>query len=297
IARSTPRADFFGTPADRALWEGPIGPLTALNATSDGLARAWARAKIAGQLAEERQSDVLPYINTAQTAADMLSIIKAHGNEKLLYWGFSYGSILGSTYASMFPNNIERLVIDGVPDIESYQTLHSNSLRDTAKTMDAFYTTCHAAGSMGCAFYAPTPELIAANLSALYASVRARPVPVRTAISYGLVDYSRLRATVFTSLYMPWATWSTLATALADLARGNGTGLYAMLETPPFECDCGKEDLTSVIEGVITVSCNDGDAVPQDFEQLEKYFKETTTKSEWAELWDGLKMSCVWVFL
>jgi len=129
-------------------------------------------------------------------------------------------------------------VIDGVVDVDNHYTgkaplllrnlhpLWSTNLIDTHKTMDAFFTYCHAAGPSNCPFYAPTPDLIAANLTALYASVRARPVPVRTAKSYGLIDYDRLRVSVFTSLYSPWATWAPLAKALADLARGDGVPLF-----------------------------------------------------------------------
>ncbi|KAG5634521.1 hypothetical protein H0H81_001674 [Sphagnurus paluster] len=160
--------------------------------------------------------------------------------------------------------------------------------------MNAFYTHCHAAGPADCAFYAPTPELIAANLTALYASVSARPLPVRTATSYGLVDYNRLRMSVFTSLYQPWKQWPVLANALADLARGDGAALYAMLETPLFECECGGgEDLSAVRDAGTAIACNDGDVVPDSFEELEKYFKDTTCKSEWAELWGGIRTSCV----
>jgi pimeloyl-ACP methyl ester carboxylesterase len=32
----------------------------------------------------------------------------------------SYGTILGSTFATMFPDNVGRLVIDGVVDMDNY---------------------------------------------------------------------------------------------------------------------------------------------------------------------------------
>lgn len=57
------------------------------------------------------------YINTPQTAADMNSILDAVGQEDLAYWGFSYGTTLGQTYASLFPERSKRVIIDGVSDL------------------------------------------------------------------------------------------------------------------------------------------------------------------------------------
>ena len=54
------------------------------------------------------------YVNTPQTAADMNSILDAVGQEDMAYWGFSYGTILGQTYAGLFPNRSKRVIIDGV---------------------------------------------------------------------------------------------------------------------------------------------------------------------------------------
>ncbi|KAF8890373.1 Alpha/Beta hydrolase protein [Infundibulicybe gibba] len=258
VGRSTPGVSFFDTPATRAL--------------------AWGRAQIIGKLASDHiDQDALVHINTDSTARDMLRIVQAHGREKLQYWGFSYGSVLGLTFAALFPDKVARLVVDGVVDAENYySTLWDNNLLDTDKTLQAFFDGCHQAGPKLCPFYAPTPEKISQNLDALYAAVTARPVPVYTQTAYGLIDYSRLRLTVFNSLYRPYQTFPSLARALADLASGDGTVLYQMLEGPRFQCSCGPpEPFVSVSsEAQIAILCGDGQVVPPDFESAESFYKK-----------------------
>lgn len=96
---------------ERELW-GYKTEMGALNASVDGLARAWARANIVGRLAAERQPDILGHINTDHTARDMLRITEAYGRSKLQYWGFSYVSFssylkFGSLHVSLSESGME----------------------------------------------------------------------------------------------------------------------------------------------------------------------------------------------
>ncbi|KAG5349857.1 hypothetical protein C0989_001597 [Termitomyces sp. Mn162] len=266
VGLSTPGASFFETALERELWSGISDGFQVINASSGGLARAWANAVINGKLAWERQPEILGHINTDQTARDMLTI-----------------------------NNIERMVIDGVVDIENYyQTLWSTNLIDTSKTMDYFFTSCHAAGPDTCLFHAPTPDLIAANLTKLYDIVKVRPIPVRTSTSYGLVDYTRLRTSIFSSLYKPWVAYPALANALAALAQGDGAPLFSMYDLPKFQCDCGpdSEDSRFGKDAQTTILCNDGDPISSEFETLQEYFKNMMKESEWFEIWANIRIPC-----
>ncbi|TFK64067.1 alpha/beta-hydrolase [Pluteus cervinus] len=292
IARSTPKGEAFLTQAEREIWEADVGSL----GQEIGAVHAWARSQILGKLASERTSDFMKHINTENTARDMLHITEAHGRSKLQYWGFSYGTVLGATYASIFPDKIERLIIDGVVDAENYFTsLWSNNLRDIDKTMQAFYDGCHSAGPSGCPFYSSSPASIKQRLQALYDSVSKKPVPVVTDKSYGKVDFDRLKLTVFLSLYSPYAEFHTLAQGLADLENGNATAIYQVSETPTFGCHCGSKPSfsSSINEGVVFVSCTDGVPLPNDLEFSRKHYNDMSKSSrEWGRWWSVGAIRC-----
>ncbi|WP_171167207.1 alpha/beta hydrolase [Streptomyces sp. I05A-00742] len=59
---------------------------------------------------------VLPYVGTANAARDMDLMRQALGDDKLNYFGVSYGTELGGVYAHLFPKRVGRALFDAVVD-------------------------------------------------------------------------------------------------------------------------------------------------------------------------------------
>ncbi|KAJ7037302.1 Alpha/Beta hydrolase protein [Mycena alexandri] len=268
VSYSTPTVSFFRTAAERALWMPATSDIVfpALNQTADAVAQQWVRAQILGQLAVNRNDgNYIQHITTDNTARDMLRITEAFGFEKVQYWGVSYGSVLGSTFAAMFPDKVGRVVVDGVMPMDTWYSANlTREAADTDKALQTFFDGCAAAGPEACAFSAPSSIEVAAKLDALFAAIEIQPVPVITPVSYGVVDYTFLRNSVFHALYSPYDSFVALAQGLADLAMGNATTLYTA-------------------EGAI--SCGDMAIESDTVSQLQAYYASIQAISSIADLY------------
>ncbi|GAA4529015.1 alpha/beta hydrolase [Amycolatopsis samaneae] len=77
------------------------------------------RVDIARKVADacaRHAGDLLPHITTQNAARDMDRIRIALGKDKLDYLGYSYGTRLGATYATLFPATTGKMVLDSVVD-------------------------------------------------------------------------------------------------------------------------------------------------------------------------------------
>jgi pimeloyl-ACP methyl ester carboxylesterase len=92
------------------------------------------------------------YATTVATAQDMLYFIEhqatANGKPaeeaKLWYMSGSYGSLLGMTFATMFPNRIGRMIVGSIMDGDGYYGGDmSAGLADTTPAMQDFFAKCH----------------------------------------------------------------------------------------------------------------------------------------------------------
>lgn len=65
----------------------------------------------------ERSGALASHISTIEAARDMDVLRAALGESRLTYFGASYGTKLGATYADLFPHQAGRLVLDGAMDL------------------------------------------------------------------------------------------------------------------------------------------------------------------------------------
>ncbi|MET9519581.1 alpha/beta hydrolase [Streptomyces sp. NPDC002994] len=75
----------------------------------------------------KRSGKVLPYVATSSAARDMDLIRQVLGDKKLNYFGFSYGTELGGTYAHLFPGHVGRMALDAVVDPTADFVHHSRN--------------------------------------------------------------------------------------------------------------------------------------------------------------------------
>ncbi|KAF5357280.1 hypothetical protein D9758_005918 [Tetrapyrgos nigripes] len=263
VNNTTPRISFFNTDAERLTFL--LDERADLNSTPEALPESWARYQVAGQLAQSRDNGShLKFVTTADVARDMLGMSESLGQENLQYWEFSYGTFLGSVFATMFPDRIERLVIDGVLDMDAWLANDLGGLvNDTDKTMQWFFDGCHAAGPENCAFYASSPAKIEAALDDIYDSLRSQPLPVfLNSDLYGVLTYDTLRSIIMVALYTP-PLFPLLAQGLAEVQAGNGTTLLELLSAV-------SADGNST-EAVTAIECGDSDPFNADASQLREY--------------------------
>ena len=65
----------------------------------------------------ERSGALAAHVSTVEAARDMDVLRAALGESSMAYFGASYGTKLGATYADLFPDRSGRLVLDGAVDL------------------------------------------------------------------------------------------------------------------------------------------------------------------------------------
>lgn len=85
--------------------------------TSKAIERAWfKRTRGYTKDCDRENGRILDHLTTEDSARDMESLRRALDEPAINYYGFSYGTYLGSVYASLFPKRLRRVVFDGNVD-------------------------------------------------------------------------------------------------------------------------------------------------------------------------------------
>ena len=165
----------------------------------------------------ENTGDLLGHVDTVSAAKDMDLIRAVLGEEKLNFLGYSYGSFLGTTFATLFPDRVGRFVLDGAIDptvSDEQQTLIQ--IEAFEKSLRAFLEECEQ--FRDCPFTGSV-EGDLKTIKQFFLSLEKTPLP--TDSGRELTVWAAV-----TGLIMPLYSesyWSFLATAF-DQALNNRSG-------------------------------------------------------------------------
>jgi pimeloyl-ACP methyl ester carboxylesterase len=191
--------------------------------------RLWTRTYRAfGRRCAKRNGALLRHVSTKDSARDLDLLRRAVGSPQLSYLGVSYGTLLGATYANLFPTAVRALVLDGNVDpvawsqpgrLDTSLRLHSDQATGTTAT--AFLNLCGRAGRARCAFSAGSARATRAKFAALVRRVRAHPQRFRGDV----IDLPALLSSFAGILYTPqpepggFPGWTDFAQLLQALWR------------------------------------------------------------------------------
>jgi pimeloyl-ACP methyl ester carboxylesterase len=179
----------------------------------------------------DNNKGILPYVTTANVARDMDGLREAVGDDKLTYLGFSYGTYLGATYASLFPNRYRALVLDGPVDATNYANHPSNGLLEQTagfeRELGRFLQAC-AVDQVACSGFGGTDPWDA--FDQLIEQADANPIPAPNYASDPRpIKGDDIRGAAFAELYAKFL-WGDLAKALADAKNGDGSGIRQIID-------------------------------------------------------------------
>ncbi|WP_399886324.1 alpha/beta hydrolase [Streptomyces sp. BBFR51] len=172
---------------------------------------------------KKNSGDVLPYVGTTQAAQDMDLMRQVLGDEKLHYFGISYGTELGGVYAHLFPKNVGRAVLDGV--VDPTHDMMQEALGQAAGFQLAFEHFATWCAEQGCALGSDAEAIVDATV-ALEEALDDTPLP---ASDGGELDGDELIDAISGSLYRQ-DYWPALRVALEAAADDDGDILQDLAE-------------------------------------------------------------------
>jgi pimeloyl-ACP methyl ester carboxylesterase len=177
-----------------------------------------------------RNGQLLRHISTADTVRDLDHLRQLAGDAQLTFLGESYGTMIGQTYANVYPGRVRAMALDGPSDTVAaaagMSSVLADGLGDTDRVFDAFLARCQVAGRQRCALAGHGP--VAPRANGLLRRLRRGPIPAPHAKPPGRLTYGEALTTLkFSALGSP-ELWPQAASLLDAAARGDGSGIKAI---------------------------------------------------------------------
>ncbi|MGW5345338.1 alpha/beta hydrolase [Streptomyces sp. NPDC004050] len=171
-----------------------------------------------------RSGKVLPYVGTENAARDLDRIRQALGDEKLNYFGISYGTELGGVYAHLFPKNVGRAVFDAVVDpTKTYEGGALGQAKGFQLALGNFAQDCVDRGEE-CRLRGSTAKEIEDDIVRLQKSLADKPIP---GVGVRMLTDSAATNGIAQALYSQ-ELWPLLEQGIDEAEGGQGQLLMAL---------------------------------------------------------------------
>ncbi|BBH17712.1 proteinase [Nocardioides baekrokdamisoli] len=196
------------------------------------------------------------HVSTVEAAKDMDVLRAALGEQHLTYFGASYGTKLGTTYADLFPRRVGRFVLDGAvdPKLTNYATVLAQA-GGFETAMRAYVGHCV---DQGDCFLGATVEAGLARIKAFVNGVQAHPLRAGSRMLTG--------GDAFVAVLLPMysrASWPYADQALKAAFAGDGTDL--LLFADEYAGRDGAHYVDNSMQALSAINClDDPSAVPAD---------------------------------
>ncbi len=219
----------------------------------------------------DKYGEKLRHFSTENTARDMDLMRESMGFKKINFLGYSYGTYLGGVYATLFPTNVEAMVLDSAFD-PAGDTAEQDALTQAMgfnETYNRFGAWCE--DNDKCAF--ATTDFNADWL-ALEKELDKNSIVAK---SGRFVNHEVLNTATIQAFYSE-SSWSTLAKALQNARNGKGAGLLALADEYNGRDKKGRYATSSNSKPII--ECASG-IVNKGFKNPAKMLKTAKEKAPW----------------
>jgi pimeloyl-ACP methyl ester carboxylesterase len=173
----------------------------------------------------------LAYVSTAQAVEDLEAFRQTFGFEEFVLFGESYGTQLGQTYAAVYGEHLDRLIIDGVVDLTlDGIAYHQQLAAASSRTLDLMLEACDqdetCAADLGMAAGAAYDRLYALLLEGPMTIEFPLPDGTNATRAFGLAD---LEMVATGHLYEEYDRMMFLRALAAQSGRGDLIPLLRLL--------------------------------------------------------------------
>lgn len=204
-----------------------------------------------GQACADNSGSLAAHVATEEAARDHDIVRAVLGEDRFDWFGASYGTQLGATYAELFPEKVGRMVLDGGldPSLDSVD-LSLGQAQGFQLALESYVDSCVAEG---CVLGGSSQEA-AATIADFMQGLENEPMTTRSGreLTEGLAFYG-----IAVTLYAQ-ESWTYL-TAAFEAALGDGDpSVFLQLADIYFERNHEGEFLSNSGQVIYAVNCLDG---------------------------------------